>query len=241
MCRHPSLLEMPRPAVALHRGACARSERGLAAVASSGSGEPRKASSVSRHTHHGGVDRLASDTSRVGVYSLAMKDRTILEQLRGRLVSFAASRVQRDVAEDLTQETLLLLTTKYREVTSLADLVPLSIKIIRFKILSHRRKTQRRGENTNVPMEDIDLRDERASPHTLAEQRQAVERLKAALARLGGRCRELFRLMLEGKSFAEIGALLGARSVNTVYTWEFRCRGRLRRMLGASWVPEVAS
>jgi RNA polymerase sigma-70 factor (ECF subfamily) len=160
----------------------------------------------------------------------------ILVRIRRRLVSFAASRVQRDVAEDLTQDTLLLLTTKYREVTDLEDLLPLSIKVMRFKILSYHRKAHRRGEDTSVAIEDVDVRDQSTSPHTLAEQRQAVEQLKAALRQLSERCRKLFRLKLEGRGFAEIGNLLGAGSLNTVYSWEFRCRERLRRLLGGTWV-----
>jgi RNA polymerase sigma-70 factor (ECF subfamily) len=161
----------------------------------------------------------------------------ILDQLRRRLVSFGASRLQRDVAEDLAQDTLLLLTTKYQEVTGLDDLLPLSIKVMRFKILSHHRKAHRRGEDRSVAVEDVDVRDPSVGPHTLAEQRQAVEQLKAALRQLGERCRKLFRLKLEGRGFAEIGALLGAGSVNTVYSWEFRCREQLRRLLRGTWGP----
>ncbi len=181
---------------------------------------------VGQEPGSGGEDRLGAE---------------ILDRLRRRLVSFGASRVQRDVAEDLAQETLLLLTTKYAEVTGLNALLPLSLKIMRFKILSHRRKVHRRGEDASVAVEDIDLRDESASPDTLAERHEEVERLKAALRQLGARCRELFRLKLEGRGFAEIRDLLGAGSVNTVYSWEFRCRERLRQLLGGSWVREVAS
>jgi RNA polymerase sigma-70 factor (ECF subfamily) len=45
----------------------------------------------------------------------------------------------------------------------------------------------------------------------------------------------LFRLKLEGKSFAEIQTILGARSINTIYTWDARCRKRLLELMGGSW------
>jgi len=32
---------------------------------------------------------------------------------------------------------------------------------------------------------------------------------------------------LEGKSFAEMQAIVGASSINTIYTWDFRCRQEL--------------
>ena len=55
------------------------------------------------------------------------------------------------------------------------------------------------------------------------------------IARMGERCRELFRLKLQGRSFPEIQELLGAASLNTVYTWDHRCRKQLLEALGGSW------
>ncbi len=164
----------------------------------------------------------------------------VLDLLRRRLVRFGASRSSQDVAEDLAQETLLLLTTKYPKVTRLVELLPLSITIMRLKIRSHQRKAHRRGEDSAVAIEDVRLVDGTADPHELLAQRQALDRLKMALAQLGARCAELYRLKLEGKGFAEIGTLLGAASVNTVYSWEFRCRQHLRKLLDGPWVPEEA-
>jgi DNA-directed RNA polymerase specialized sigma24 family protein len=71
----------------------------------------------------------------------------ILRKLRERIVGFAASRIQRDAAEDLAQEVLILLHEKYRELDRLEDLVPLSLKIVRFKMLAYRRKARRRGNS----------------------------------------------------------------------------------------------
>ena len=151
----------------------------------------------------------------------------ILRKLRERIVSFAASRMQRDAAEDLAQEVLILLHEKYGGLDRLEDLLPLSLQIVRFKMLAHRRKARRHGEFTQVAADEIQLPDGRTDALTALEQREARERLIAKIAEMGERCRKLLALKLEGKTFAEIQAILGAGSINTVYTWDFRCRQQL--------------
>ena len=155
----------------------------------------------------------------------------ILRKLRERIVGFAASSMQRDAAEDLAQEVLILLHQKYAELDRLEDLLPLSLKILRFKMLAHRRKARRRGEYSKVSADEIQMPDGRTDALTALEQREARERLMAAVGRLGERCRGLLALKLEGKSFAEIQKILGAASINTIYTWDFRCRQQLMRAI----------
>jgi len=72
-------------------------------------------------------------------------------------------------------------------------------------------------------------------PGEQVEKKEMLERLSQALAQLRGRCRELFRLKLQGRNFPEIQEVLGARSINTIYTWDFRCRKQLLEKLGGSW------
>jgi RNA polymerase sigma-70 factor (ECF subfamily) len=62
-----------------------------------------------------------------------------------------------------------------------------------------------------------------------------VDRMKVAFGKLGERCRELFRYKLAGLPFPEIRTKMGAASVNTVYTWDLRCRQRLRELMGDAW------
>jgi RNA polymerase sigma-70 factor (ECF subfamily) len=159
----------------------------------------------------------------------------VLVRLRERIVAFAASRISRDVAEDLAQEVLIVLQEKYAHVTAMEELIPLSLQIVRFKLVSLRRKSIRRGENTSVSVDELPLPDLGLSPLTALERKERVERLKAALATLGERCRQLIRLKLEGKSFAEIQKEMGAATINTVYTWDFRCRKELLERMGGSW------
>ena len=161
----------------------------------------------------------------------------ILAKLRERIVRFAASHISGDVAEDLAQEVLMLLHEKYAHLDRPEDLLPLSLQIVRFKIMSLRRKAVRRGEYSQVSITDIQLPDLDANPADAAERREMLERLTQAVARLGDRCRTLIRLKLQGKSFPEIQKIMGAGAINTVYTWDHRCRKNLLELMGGDWEP----
>src|ERR1700760_3687005 len=116
---------------------------------------------------------------------------------------FAASHLSRDVAEDLAQEVLMLLHEKYAHLEKAEDLLPLSLQIVRFKIMSLRRKSVRRGEYTQVFITDIPLPDLDANPADQVERKQMMEQLSKAMGQLGERCRDLMRLKLQGKTFPE--------------------------------------
>ena len=159
----------------------------------------------------------------------------ILLRLRERIVAFAASRIAGDAAEDLAQETLMLLHDKYAHVTRLEELFPLSMQIIRFKMVAMRRKSYRRGEAGQVSVDDIQIPDLGPDPATFVERKEMLERMTAAIGKLGTRCREMFRLKLLGRSFAEIQVEMKAGSINTVYTWDARCRTQLLDEMGGHW------
>ena len=159
----------------------------------------------------------------------------VLAKLRERMIAFAASRISREVAEDLVQEVLVVLEEKYREVQGTEDLLPLSLQILRFKLAAARRKVARRGENRAIPVEEVQIADPHENPESAAGRAQMLGKLRAALKRMEPRCRLLFRLKLEGRSFPEIQGILGTRSINTVYTWDARCRQRLLELMGGRW------
>ena len=79
---------------------------------------------------------------------------------------------------------------------------------------------------------------EATRPLLRPRDRNNLERLTRAIGQLGGHCRELLRLKLEGKSFAEIRKAMGAGSLNTVYTWDHRCRQQLMEAMGGDWEAE---
>lgn len=159
----------------------------------------------------------------------------ILTSLRERILAFATSRVPRDHAEDFAQEVLIVLHDKYPNVTELTELVPLAFQILRFKMLDAHRKSFRRGEYNQESVEDLPLADPGDDPAAQLDQKQRVDRLLAAIIQLGERCRELFKWRLEGKSFPEIQRIMGQNSINTIYTWDLRCRKQLLSLLGGTW------
>ena len=159
----------------------------------------------------------------------------ILTSLRERILSFATSRVSKDLAEDLTQEVLVLLHEKYARVTELTELIPLAFQVLRFKMLDTHRKSLRRGEYHQESVEELPLAHPGDDPAAQLDQKQRVDRLLAAVAQLGDRCRDLFRWKLEGHSFPEIQKLMGQNSINTIYTWDLRCRKQLLSLMGGTW------
>jgi RNA polymerase sigma-70 factor (ECF subfamily) len=164
-----------------------------------------------------------------------MNRNQILAGLRERILAFATSRVSRDYAEDLTQETLVVLHEKYPAVTDLTELVPLAFQVLRFKMLDAHRKAFRRGEYNQESVEELPLADPADDPATQLDQQQRVNRVLSAITQLGDRCRELFKWKLEGHSFPEIQKLMGQASINTIYTWDLRCRKQLLSLMGGSW------
>lgn len=161
----------------------------------------------------------------------------VLAVLRERIVAFAASRHAGEDAEDLAQEVLVVIHERYGHLERREDLVPLAFQILRFKLAAWRRKAFRHGEHNQMAPEDLPLASDEPTPESAYAKRQQVERLADALARLGDRCREIFRLKLQGKGFAEIQLLMGAGTLNTLYTWDHRCRKRLLEEMGGRWEP----
>ena len=129
----------------------------------------------------------------------------------------------------------MLLHEKYAHLESPEELLPLSLQIVRFKMMALRRKAARRGEYTQVSVTDLPLPDLDASPADTLEHKEMLQRLAQAMAKLGDRCRQLMRLKLQGRSFPEIQKIMGAASINTVYTWDFRCRKNLLDLMGGDW------
>jgi RNA polymerase sigma-70 factor (ECF subfamily) len=158
----------------------------------------------------------------------------VLAKLRERILAFAASRIGRPEAEDLAQETLMLLHQKYGEVDAIEELVPLAFRILRFKMAAGFRKSARRGEDSAIPVEDANLRStDDPEDGLLARERRRL--MLDALDALGERCREILKMKMSGLGFDEIRVHLGAASINTVYVWDLRCRRELIERLRMIW------
>jgi len=167
-------------------------------------------------------------------YNVSVDRGSILAALRERIIGYAASRIGRDSTEDLAQDVLILLEEKYPDVDRIADLVPLSLQIARFKLAAIYRKSARRGETTQVSVDDIQVPDLSQDTADEYERREMMNRLAAAIGKLPPKCREMIRWKLQGHNFAEIQKLLKLDSINTVYSQDFRCRKQLVELMGGA-------
>ncbi len=136
-------------------------------------------------------------------------------------------------AEDVAQDTLLVLEEKYSHVEGLEDLVPLAMQIARYKIMALHTKSIAPRRRHVGPGRRFPIADPAEDPEAMLERRQRLDRLETALLALGDRCRDLFRLETAGPEVPRDPAAHGAESINTVYTWDLRCRKQLiERMKG---------
>lgn len=159
----------------------------------------------------------------------------ILARLRERIVGFAASRYAREGAEDLAQEVLVVIHEKYSHVERLEDLVPLAFQILRFKLFAQRRKAARHGEYSQVSVDEYPPHGDTPNPEEVMARKEMLEKLTSGIARMGKRCQELFRHKLQGRTFPEIRELMGVEALNTIYTWDHRCRKQLLEWMGGRW------
>jgi RNA polymerase sigma-70 factor (ECF subfamily) len=168
-----------------------------------------------------------------------------LTRLRARLVAYASKRLELQDAEDLAQDTLMVLTTKYAHVAAPEELTAVSIGIVKRKMLAFWRKAKRRREKGDVPAPEredgspLDAPSDAPGPEELAHLRERRAMVVEAVAQLGGKCREILRRKLEGASVVEIAAAFG-RPVNTVYSWDHRCHERLKSVLAERWASVTA-
>src|SRR5258708_12755401 len=117
----------------------------------------------------------------------------ILVRLRERIVAFAASRIAGDAAEDLAQEVLMLLHEKYAHVERLEELLPLSLQILRFKMMAVHRKAERRGERGSISVDDVQLPDLGPDPGAYLERKEILEPLRPAITGLCDPSRHFLR------------------------------------------------
>lgn len=164
-----------------------------------------------------------------------MRREEILTQMRERILAFAASRIGSAAAEDLAQETMLVLHEKYAHLEQTEDLLPLAFRIMRYKLAAHVRKRNRRGEDRAADAGAVQLPAPGLDPEQAAVAAESRAALLRAFASLGERCRELLRLKLAGHGFEHIRRHFGAASINTVYTWDLRCRNQLKQSLRHIW------
>jgi RNA polymerase sigma-70 factor (ECF subfamily) len=154
----------------------------------------------------------------------------LLSRWRGPLVRFCRriTRHEED-ARDVAQDALLRATRAMETYDTGRPFAPWMYRIARNTCLNHLERERRRSGSAPA----TDLAAETPTPDVLVARREEVARIRAALAGLGARDRELLRMKLvEGLGNEAIARRLGISS-GALRTRASRALGRLREALEA--------
>lgn len=144
----------------------------------------------------------------------------VLTKLSAKIVRFAMSKkLNVQDAEDVGQDTLLLIHERYSHLERESDLVPLGIHMAKLKCHEKLRGLYRAGvwpENYDPVSDDL-------LPDELLERTQWLEWISAVIPKLEERCRRIFELQLRGFETRAIAETLGL-TVNALHVAALRCR-----------------
>lgn len=115
-----------------------------------------------------------------------------------------------DMAADLLQDTFIRFKPLYENPPGVQKVRAYLFRIARNLVIDHFRREQVRRTD-NVPEEELaEIPSEAAGPDVLAASQQRLEAIRAAVAQLPPRCREVFIMSrVQGMTLAEIGEALG--------------------------------
>jgi len=187
---------------------------------------------------------LMEDAKKI-IEALLLAREDDLRRISARIVEYATFKLQgdRSAAEDLAQETVVLLNTKYAHLGSLNEMVGCAINIVKNKLFGVWRERARQSQFVPVGTHEeggVDIVDPLSEIRSVREHSELAElqgRIKKALESCKPRCRALLTLLLDGYSQVEIARLIN-RPVNTIYTWVSRCVRQLRTTLDLQGQPE---
>lgn len=151
----------------------------------------------------------------------------ILVRVRVRIVAYAASRVRSERAEDIAQETLMLIETRYSHVHDEPDLTKVGLKIAYYKVLESRRGPRIEGFADGPESEGAAPP---VHPGLSPEELALVAQLKRQMANLSPECRDMWRYHLEGVDYDQIQRITGVNKNALFQRWR-RCRLALREMV----------
>jgi RNA polymerase sigma factor (sigma-70 family) len=164
-----------------------------------------------------------------GAPDQAREHEALLARVRVRIVGFATYLGCGNDAEDLAQETMVVLFNKYAEVADAEEMSKLAPKICANLALNWRRNKSNPAKAVELPVGLADASGQ--DPESAATEKELKGLLLKAIQGSDARCKELLRLRLAGANTKEIAADMGmtAGAVDTAY---FRCLQRLRGALG---------
>jgi len=148
-----------------------------------------------------------------------------------RNIRLYASRFDAEYAEDIAQETVMVLITNYKHLDKPSDLVPLSVRIAKYKMLEFRRRKMRGGSQLPDYWDDSDDRAVSAEQDLIHQSR--LEQLRAALKEMGSPCLEMLRMMLQGAG-SEVIQQAFDLTANAFHVRMYRCRQQLAGAMGVA-------
>lgn len=183
-------------------------------------------------------NRSLDELAAAAVAGDTAAESALFSYLHVRFSQIAKRRVRRDDLDDLVQESLRIVTERFRDREDQRRTLPFSLAVLRNVIGNYyqRRKTSDRGE----------VLDERRHGFFLATTEDVSDRVKQALNRLASeapRCERIFRRILEslaegggarevsGRAFENLLADGEEISRSAYYVALHRCRERLRGIL----------
>jgi RNA polymerase sigma-70 factor (ECF subfamily) len=156
----------------------------------------------------GSEERKSSD-EEAGLH--ADFDATLAE-VRDELLVYLRRRLgDREIAADLTQETLLRML-KYRESPEIKDRRAMLFRIAHNLVLEYRRAQYRHHAAQHVSLDDVvPLRMDQPAMETVLDARRAIDRLlNCTLANLPPKCRLAFMLnRFDGLTYPQVAARMG--------------------------------
>jgi RNA polymerase sigma factor (sigma-70 family) len=149
---------------------------------------------------------------------------------RERIRGFATYLQCGDDAEDVANDTVLVLLAKYGGIEAPGELLKIANQICVNLVLNLRRK---RANKRQVDLDAGIAAPSGGDPETIASNHELKHLMLLAIEASGSRCKQLLRLKLEGATTEKIAEELKLNP-NAVHAAFFRCSKRLRAALGGS-------
>lgn len=148
----------------------------------------------------------------------------LLEKIAARVRGLAKYWGCASEADDIAQETLLILHKRYSGNIATDELIKIANKVCMNLVRNYKR-----GIRPTVPLPDS-IRDATSGPEESFGKSESVEALLRTIEKAGARCQKLFALELQGADTNQICSSLRLRP-DMVHVLKHRCHKRLRKAL----------
>lgn len=154
---------------------------------------------------------------------MALERNELYETLRERIRIFLTSKVGEQMAQELTQQVLLVMWRKYADKTSPEEAVKIAVGIGKKLLLARFRDSR---PIVDTPVDEIPLADSRPLPGDEEDENPQVVVFREFLTspRCTEQCRKLFQLDLAGIEIEQVMTRMNTSSKQDIFNWRHRCR-----------------